>query len=263
MFLDDFEPLYEISSTDLHQMYLAKRYVTGKEVIVKVLEGKSREYSKQKDIMVPNEILINKKLNNPAIFQKWEEFFFESGVWFMVFEAAQGVCTLSDYIAEHGALSETQAREIMRQLYNILIFCHLKDVDPRNLCPNNILIQPDTLKIKLSNFEEASLTLKSSKPHITEISDPAYLPPEYFLTGKHLPLHGSVWSLGCILFEMVFARRPLFVTASDFQQLENLFSKVSTNCIRFLKGCLCPVSRKRLEFQEVKRHVWFSGEISM
>ena len=122
-----------------------------------VLEGKSREYSKQKDIMVPNEILINKKLNNPAIFQKWEEFFFESGlwsyfrwfnysstkyvflfdqqiilsairllilahkdlvlthvfltgVWFMVFEAAQGVCTLSDYIAEHGALSETQAR---------------------------------------------------------------------------------------------------------------------------------------------------------
>ena len=46
-----------------------------------VLEGKSREYSKQKDIMVPNEILINKKLNNPAIFQKWEEFFFESGLW--------------------------------------------------------------------------------------------------------------------------------------------------------------------------------------
>ena len=35
MFLDDFEPLYEISSTDLHQMYLAKRYDTGKEVIVK------------------------------------------------------------------------------------------------------------------------------------------------------------------------------------------------------------------------------------
>ena len=46
-----------------------------------VLEGKSREYSKQKDIRVPNEILINKKLNNPAIFQKWEEFFFKSGLW--------------------------------------------------------------------------------------------------------------------------------------------------------------------------------------
>ena len=35
---------------------------------------------------------------------------FLAGVWFMVFEAAQGVCTLSDYIVEHGALSETQAR---------------------------------------------------------------------------------------------------------------------------------------------------------
>ena len=30
----------------------------------------------------------------------------------------------------------------MRQLCNIIIFCHLKDVDPRNLCPRNILIQP-------------------------------------------------------------------------------------------------------------------------
>ena len=126
------------------------------KVLPRYLEGKSREYSKQKDIMVPNEILINKKLNNPAIFQKWEEFFFESGLWsyyrwfnsslkyeflfdqqiilstvgllilaykdpvltyvfltgsvWFMFEAAQGVCTLSDYIAEHGALSETQAR---------------------------------------------------------------------------------------------------------------------------------------------------------
>ncbi|KAL5269364.1 hypothetical protein ACHWQZ_G003004 [Mnemiopsis leidyi] len=263
MFLDDFEPICEVSSTNLHQTYLARRYETGKEVFVKVLEGPAREFTKQNGVMIPNEILINKKLNNPAIFQKWEEFFFESGVWFMVFEAEEGFCNLSQYIADNGPLTETQAREIMRQLYNILTFCHLKDVDPRNLCPHNILIQPETLKIKLSNFEEARLTLKTGKPHLTELSDPAYLPPEFFLTGKYLPLHGSVWALGCILFEMVFARRPLFVTASDFEQLETLFRTVSTDCIKFLKGCLCPLIRQRFEFEQVRRHVWFSGELSM
>ena len=36
MFLDDFEPLYEISSTEMSQVYAAKRYDTQKEVIVKV-----------------------------------------------------------------------------------------------------------------------------------------------------------------------------------------------------------------------------------
>ena len=121
----------------------------------------------------------------------------------------------------------------------------------------------ETLKIKLSNFEEAHLTLKTGKPHLSELSDPAYLPPEFFLTGKYLPLHGSVWSLGCILFEMVFARRPLFVTSSDFEQLESLFRTVSTDCIKFLKGCLSPLTRQRLEFEQVRRHVWFSEELSM
>ena len=46
--------------------------------LLQVLEGE-REYSMHNGILIPDEILINKKLNNPAIFQKWEEFFFESG----------------------------------------------------------------------------------------------------------------------------------------------------------------------------------------
>ena len=36
MFLDDYEPLHEIASSDLSQVYLAKRYDNGKQVLVKV-----------------------------------------------------------------------------------------------------------------------------------------------------------------------------------------------------------------------------------
>ena len=52
---------------------------------IQVLEGPAREFTKQNGVMIPNEILINKKLNNPAIFQKWEEFFFESGLFCRLF----------------------------------------------------------------------------------------------------------------------------------------------------------------------------------
>ena len=36
MFLDEFEPLYEVSSNELAQVYVAKRYNNGREVTVKV-----------------------------------------------------------------------------------------------------------------------------------------------------------------------------------------------------------------------------------
>ena len=36
MFLDEFEPLYEVYSNELAQVYVAKRYNNGREVTVKV-----------------------------------------------------------------------------------------------------------------------------------------------------------------------------------------------------------------------------------
>ena len=45
-----------------------------------VLQGADRKYSKHNNMMVPDEILINKKLcTNLSMFQKWVEFFYESG----------------------------------------------------------------------------------------------------------------------------------------------------------------------------------------
>eukprot|EP00116_Pleurobrachia_bachei_P003540 sb/3463802/ len=142
MFLDDFEPLFEISCTELSQTYAAKRYDSEKEVIVKVLEGDRRQYSLHNNISIPDEILVNKRLNYPDLFQAWDEFFFEDGVWFIVFERSHGWYTLKEFIQEHGPLSEDESRYIIQQLLNMLTVCHLNDIDPRNLTPGNILIDP-------------------------------------------------------------------------------------------------------------------------
>ena len=122
-------------------------------------------------------------------------------------------------------------------------------------------LSPDTNKIKLSNFEESMLSLTVGKPHYTYTAEPSYLPPEHFIHGKHMPLQSTVWAIGSILFELVFARRPLFVTANDFKTLEGLFSRVSPECIRFLRGCLCPSPGERLRFSEVREQPWFNDEI--
>ena len=45
-----------------------------------------------------------------------------SGVWFMVFEAEQGFCSLSDHIAENGPLSESQARYNIVDKHLIFLF---------------------------------------------------------------------------------------------------------------------------------------------
>ena len=119
----------------------------------------------------------------------------------------------------------------------------------------------ETLRIKLSNFEEATLHLDPNTPLTSDITDLSYLPPEHFLNGHHLPFPATTWTFGCILFELVFARRPLLVSSTDYGELERLFGGVSHECVLFLQGCLCPDSGMRMAFQRIKQHPWFSEEI--
>ena len=67
----------------------------------------------------------------------------------------------------------------------------------------NILIHPDSLDIKLTNFDLA-MDLELSEKGVCGHSEEGYLPPEYFMIGEYEPFAATTWALGKHKFWCLF-----------------------------------------------------------
>ncbi|EJD54606.1 hypothetical protein AURDEDRAFT_179722 [Auricularia subglabra TFB-10046 SS5] len=105
------------------------------------------------------------------------------------------------------------------QILRGLKFLHSAGVVHRDLKPSNILINQNG-SLKIGDFGLA----RSEGPRMTgSISTPYYRAPEIMLS---VPLYGTsvdIWSMGCVLAEMLEGS-PLFPVQSSFQQLEAIMT---------------------------------------
>jgi serine/threonine-protein kinase len=136
----------------------------------------------------------------------------------LVLELVEGP-TLADRIAE-GAVPVDEALAIARQIADALEAAHEQAVIHRDLKPANIKVRPDGT-VKVLDFglakalESAPSTTTALSPTITSpaitragfvLGTAAYLSPEQ-ARGRPADKRTDVWSFGCVLYEMLTARR--------------------------------------------------------
>ncbi len=110
-----------------------------------------------------------------------------------------------------GILQEVHKRFIIYQLLKSLKFIHSGDIIHRDLKPSNIFINSDC-QIKIGDFGLArTLTNRVSfKPIITDyVATRWYRAPEMLMGSCKYNKSIDMWSVGCILYELLSAR-PLF-----------------------------------------------------
>ena len=141
----------------------------------------------------------------------------------LVMELVEGE-TLADRLLS-GPIPHTQARSIARQIAEALEAAHEQGIIHRDLKPANIKIREDGT-VKVLDFGLAKLAepdgVQSSasatlSPTITSpalmtnagvlLGTAAYMSPEQ-AKGRPADKRSDVWSFGCVLFEMLTARRP-------------------------------------------------------
>lgn len=76
-------------------------------------------------------------------------------------------------------LSEENTVRIITQLLKVVKYLHSIGVCHRDLRPETILINPDTLAVKLLNFEFSSLLIEGQSMK-TKIGSAYYMAPEIF-----------------------------------------------------------------------------------
>merc|ERR1712226_100663 len=130
-------------------VYAAVRRSDGIEVAVK-------EVSKDERVVVgpnsiPLEVALMQQVQDVPGVIKFIDYFDMQHCFYIVMERFNSK-DLFDFISEAGPLPEGLAKDIFRQLLVTLVTCHHKGIVHRDIKGENILIDVNTLKIKLIDF---------------------------------------------------------------------------------------------------------------
>ena len=114
--------------------------------------------------------------------------------------------SLEDRITE-GPLSIKDALDISRQVADGLDAAHEKGIFHRDIKPANIMVDPKgratIMDFGLARLTEASRLTKTD----SAMGTVAYMSPEQ-AQGMEVDSRSDLWSLGCVLYEMVSGQRP-------------------------------------------------------
>lgn len=102
--------------------------------------------------------------------------------------------------------TELEIRIIFKQILETLHYCLKSGVVHRDIKPENILINTETLVIKLIDFGAGGYPSMDSRQHFGGTTQ--YCPPEYLRYKTHYSELQMVWSLGVLLYEMICGDIP-------------------------------------------------------
>jgi serine/threonine-protein kinase len=123
--------------------------------------------------------------------------------------------SLRDRMEEEQELGVEEALRITGQVASALHYAHSKGIVHRDIKPENILLQAD--QVVVADFGIALALDSAGGTRLTEtglsIGTPAYMSPEQVAGEKELDARADIYSLGCVLYEMLAGDPPF--TASN------------------------------------------------
>ncbi len=145
------------------------------------------------------------QLAHPSIVTTYDTGQFE-GLPYLVMENLPGG-TLRDRLKRTPQLPERQAIAIALSLARALAYAHSRGIVHRDIKPSNVLFTSDGIP-KLSDFGIAKALAASEYTQTGQmVGSVAYSAPEVLEGGSATPA-SDIYSLGCLLYEMVCGKAP-------------------------------------------------------
>ena len=124
------------------------------------------------------------------------------------------------YIEQHRAL------KLFLQIVKGISYCQSKNINHRDIKLENIVVIKDDI-IKIIDF---GFAVKGNKETYQKLfcGTPSYMPPEIVNKEKYIAQYSDIWSLGVLLYTMLYGRFP-FKAKDD----ETLFELINEAKVKF------------------------------
>jgi serine/threonine protein kinase len=197
-------------------VYRAEHHLIGKAAAVKVLRP---ELSRQPEVVQRffNEARAASAIRHPGIIEVYDFGHLPDGRAYIVMELLQGE-TLSTRLERCGRLPELSAAMIGRGISVALAAAHGLGIVHRDLKPDNIFLVPDpelptgerckVLDFGIAKLATSDLSSVRNTRTGTCIGTPLYMSPEQARGLADLDHRSDLYSLGCMLYEMVTGEPP-------------------------------------------------------
>ncbi|XP_076944809.1 shaggy-related protein kinase epsilon-like isoform X2 [Bidens hawaiensis] len=138
------------------------------------------------------------------------------------------------------------------QIFRALAYIHSMGICHRDIKPQNLLANPHTHQLKLCDFGSAKVLVKG-EPNISYICSRYYRAPELIFGATEYTTAIDVWSVGCVLAELLLGQ-PLFPGESGVDQLVEIIKVLGTPTREEIK-CMNP-NYTEFKFPQIKAHPW-------
>ena len=236
-------------------VYTGVRNCDGLEIAMKYIKKTCvKEFGNIDDKICPLEICLLRAVEDCPCVIKLIDYFEENEFYVLVMERPDPCQDLYEFITKYGPLNEHLAKCFFRQVISIVLACHRKGVIHRDIKDENLLINLQTMKLKLIDFGAGAFI--TPKDYTDFQGTRVYSPPEWIQYGRYNGEQATVWSLGILLYDMVCGNIP-FETDDEILAAKICFKvKLSSECQQLVRRCLEVDVGKRINLEDVYKHPW-------
>jgi serine/threonine protein kinase len=210
--IGNFEVVSRLGEGGMGEIWLAEQRSVRTKVAIKLLRAAiSMEQSHVRRFF--NEAVAAGKIHHPGVVRIFDVGFHADGQAYLVMEYLEGE-TLAQRVQRKRRLPIAQVVDIGRQIASVLEATHAANITHRDLKPDNIFLTPDAElpsgeRVKVLDFGIAklgdSVGVTSSQ---SALGTPLYMSPEQWRNPTKADSRSDVYSLGCVVFEMLCGRPP-------------------------------------------------------
>jgi len=232
------------------------------EVAIKIIRKKSIQLwsgSDEHSNRVPMEIELMYRVRACSGCIRILDHFEKNDCFIIIMEYSKSSMDLWDYINTNGALNQALARLFFEQIVDTCVSMKSRGVLHRDIKDENILVDTQSFKLKVIDFGAGT---RYTDEFLKDFQGTrVYSPPEWINSHRYNGDKATVWSLGILLYNMIYGDIP-FEEDEDICSCKFKRFDLSTSCSYLndvndlISKCLMIDENERIKLEDIKLHAW-------